>query len=120
MITVLAGDWHKDGGVVIRRSLFGKPKALWMPTSTFRHESIPVTQVGSVELVTEDNKASVLGKAAWGAAGGLLLGPLGLVVGALAGGNKRVRLASIVFKDGRKALVQCKPDELKVLLSIAY
>jgi hypothetical protein len=40
-------------------------------------------------LVTEENKKKFLSSAGWGLVGGALLGPVGLVAGALAGGNRK-------------------------------
>lgn len=43
----------------------------------------------NITQITEENKASFIGKAGWGLAGGLVLGPVGLLAGLLAGGNKK-------------------------------
>lgn len=59
-------------------------------------------QVERVELVTEESKKKFLGSAGWGLVGGLALGPLGLLAGVLAGGNKKEVCFACHLKDGRK------------------
>ena len=43
----------------------------------------------SITPITEENKKSFIGKAGWGLVGGLALGPVGMLAGLLAGGNKQ-------------------------------
>lgn len=44
----------------------------------------------NITPITEENKSSFIGKAGWGLAGTIALGPLGLLAGVLSGGNKKV------------------------------
>jgi hypothetical protein len=55
----------------------------------------------------------------WGAtaAGGLALGPIGLLAGLASAGRK---LLAIELKDGRRAMVECEGSELKVLLAAVF
>lgn len=69
----------------------------------------------SATPLNTENKTSVLGKAAWGVAGELLLGPVGALAGILAGGNKRKVVIAIEFTGDRRALVECTPDDCKRL-----
>ena len=43
----------------------------------------------SIEQLTEENKKKFIGSAGAAALGGLVLGPIGLIAGVLAGGNKK-------------------------------
>ncbi|HKV12826.1 MAG TPA: hypothetical protein VJ725_32075 [Thermoanaerobaculia bacterium] len=59
----------------------------------------------SVTIQTEDETRSLLGAAGWGLAGSWLLGPTGLLLGALWGARKQKEICfDARFKDGRKFL----------------
>ncbi len=59
----------------------------------------------SVAIQTEDETRSLLGAAGWGLAGSWLLGPAGLILGALWGARKQKEICfDARFKDGRKFL----------------
>ena len=77
-------------------------------------------QISSIDIVTEDNKKSVLAKAGWGTVGLAALGPLGLLAGVFGGGNRSQRVVSLVLKDGRKALISGKSKEVQELLVMGY
>ena len=47
---------------------------------------------------------NISGTIGWGAAGGLLLGPVGLLAGLLMGGKKKQVTFIAKFKDGRKLI----------------
>jgi hypothetical protein len=55
---------------------------------SFVGESIDVSQLGEIAIASEENVKKVGGTVGWGAAGGVLLGPVGLLAGLLAGGRK--------------------------------
>ena len=81
---------------------------------------MPLDQIESVDLVTQENKTSVLGKAGWGAVGAIALGPLGLLAGVLGGGNKSMMIMAVKFKNGRKVLLQGKSKDMQPLLGAAF
>jgi hypothetical protein len=59
----------------------------------------------SVTLQTEEEVRSFLGAAGWGIVGSLLLGPTGLLLGALWGGRGQKEICfEAQLKDGRKFL----------------
>jgi len=59
----------------------------------------------SVAIQTEDETRSLLGAAGWGLVGSWLLGPTGLLLGALWGARKQKEVCfDARFKDGRKFL----------------
>lgn len=62
-----------------------------------------------IEQLTSENSKSMGGAAVAGIAGGLLLGPAGLIAGALAGGNKQLVSFVVEFEDGQKAVAQAHP-----------
>lgn len=67
-------------------------------------ELIQLTELESVEIATEENVKRMAGTLGWGAAGGLILGPVGLLAGLLLGGKKKEVTFIAKFKDGRKLL----------------
>lgn len=83
----------------------------WKPKSTQTHE---FTFAGSKFERVDSSRSG--GKAAAGAiAGGLLLGPLGLIAGAALGSGKAHVVAA---RDGETSLVvELKTDELQVLIA---
>ena len=85
-----------------------------------RTETLDASAIAAVEEVNQENSTSVMGKAAWGAAGLALLGGVGLLAGALGGGNRNRSILSVRFTDGRKVLLQTKPVETAALISMAY
>jgi len=70
----------------------------------FFRESIPLSEVFTVELATEESVISLGGAAGWGLAGSVLLGPVGLLAGLVLGGKGKDVAFVCVFKDGRKFL----------------
>jgi hypothetical protein len=71
-------------------------------------ERIPVGCC-KVEPLTAESSKSMGGALLAGAAGGLVLGPAGLVAGALAGGNKQLVSFVLETEDGRKTVGQAHP-----------
>ena len=98
-IRVHAGDFLKSDG----RFQFG---ILILNTNEhpFLGENIPLSQLAEVALASEENVKKLAGTVGWGVAGAVLLGPLGMLVGLLAGGRKKEVTFVAKFKDGRKLL----------------
>lgn len=69
-------------------------------------ERIPLTSetVEDLSVATEENVKRIGGTVGWGAAGAVLLGPVGLLAGLLAGGRKKETTFVLLLKDGRKLL----------------
>lgn len=99
MFKILGGDLPKSAnfskmlGQAFITWGFGKDSAINL-----------VGNIDNIEVVTEENKKKFISSAGWGLLGGALLGPIGLIAGALAGGNKKEIAFSVFLKDGRKFL----------------
>lgn len=59
----------------------------------------------TIEQVTEENVKKFGGAAGFGLAGGVLLGPAGLIAGAIMGGNKKTHTLLVQTKKG-KAIIE--------------
>ena len=64
--------------------------------------------VEEITEASEENVKRLGGTVGWGAAGALILGPVGLLAGLLAGGRKKEVTFIVKFSDGKKAL--CSAD----------
>ena len=70
----------------------------------FSREKISVYQIDQLEIASEENVVRIGGAAGWGIAGAVLLGPIGLLAGLIAGGKGKQVTFVCKFKDGRKFL----------------
>lgn len=120
MMKVLNGDWPADSLVTYTRSLTGKPTTINFQKSLFSLDRFKLSDIVSAEIVTADNHMSVGKKIGWGIAGGLLLGPVGAIIGGVAGGNNKEQVVAVVFRDGRKALIRGKTKELEPVVSAGF
>lgn len=90
----LPGDARYTGGCLFLRT----------PAHRFVGEKIPLSKVVSVEAITQENKKTLAGTVGWGAVGAVVAGPLGLLAGALVGGQNSQVTFVLILLDGRKAV----------------
>lgn len=84
-------------------------------------KSIDITKkIKNVEIITEENQKKFVGAAGWGLVGGLALGPLGLIAGILAGGNKKKMLVACELKSGEKFIAEVDSKLYQSILSASY
>ena len=81
---------------------------------------MPITSIQSLQVASEESSKGFGGAAVAGLAGGLLLGPAGLVAGAMAGGNKKSVTFELRLQDGRGLLGECDPQTYKLLQAAAF
>lgn len=74
----------------------------------------------SVEVLTEESKTSIMGKAGWGALGAIALGPLGLLAGVLGGGRSKEICVACELDDGRKIIATASASEYQGLLKNVF
>jgi hypothetical protein len=118
-IKILAGDL-KACSWDVNADLFGKDfKIQW---GIFGSGDIIdlKKEIQSVELMTEDKKKKLIGSAAWGAIGGLALGPIGIAAGLLAGGNKKDVTFACYLKDGRKFMATTDSKTFTKLQALSF
>lgn len=121
LMKILGGDWPAGHNAALKRAHFTlRIEGVQLWRSALSSDVMPLDQIESVDLVTQENKTSVLGKAGWGAVGAIALGPLGLLAGVLGGGNKSMMIMAVKFKNGRKVLLQGKSKDMQPLLGAAF
>jgi hypothetical protein len=98
-IKIHAGDFLKGEG-----QFFLGAFSLKTTEHPFLGEGIAGNQLELVEIASEESIKKLGGTIGWGLAGGILLGPVGLLAGLLLGGRKKEVAFIAKFKDGRKLL----------------
>ncbi|MBI1186480.1 MAG: hypothetical protein GC206_03995 [Alphaproteobacteria bacterium] len=118
-ITVEGGAWKKGRRARVHKTFLVGPSAISLPVElAFLMERVEKQDIATVQLVTDQMRNEAANKAAAGVAGGLLLGPVGLIAGVVMGRGSRSHLVILQLADGRSALLKCDPDELGGLLSL--
>ena len=77
-IKVLAGGFLNGGGDFYLGQISLKTEA-----TKYIGEKIPLTEIETLEIATEDSVKRIGGTVGWGAAGAVLLGPAGVLAGLL-------------------------------------
>lgn len=95
---VIAGDY--DGKMVMQT--FGMVS---ISTGLFKSVDVNRETIEEYEIVDESNRTSAVSAVGRGLAGGLLLGPVGMLAG-LSAKKKGVHIVAIRFKDGKKSLLE--------------
>ena len=98
-IKVHAGDFLKQNGSYS----FGQI-TLYTSAHPFKGENFPLNYIQEIEVASEESVKRVGGTIGWGAAGALVLGPVGLLAGLLLGGKGKDVTFVAKFRDGRKVL----------------
>jgi len=95
-------NWGNGGGTF---HLVTEERALKFKST----EDIPSTELEFLALASEESVKKLGGTIGWGAAGGLILGPVGLLAGLLLGGKGKTVTFLAKFKDGRKVIASTDP-----------
>ena len=114
-VTVHAGDFLKGDGQFSFGSL-----VLRTPKKNIMGEVIPASQLETIEMASEESVKKLGGAIGWGAVGGLLLGPVGLLAGLLGGGRKKEVTFVAKFKDGRKLLATTDSQTYTKLMAAVF
>ncbi|RKQ12275.1 hypothetical protein [Ureibacillus endophyticus] len=103
--TVIKGDYL--GYTVINNGINISLNKLFKNTVILNENTVE-----TYEVITEESKTSVSSAALRGGAGAVLLGPIGLAA-AFTARKKGIYTVVIVFKDGKKSVVELKEKEFK-------
>ena len=117
---VHAGDFQKGGDHQFLKER-GKKGVLIMKTEgKFFREKIYITEVAEVEAASEESVMRFGGAVGWGAVGGVLLGPIGLLAGLLAGGKGKDVTFVCKLKDGRKFMATAPSNVYTELSAVLF
>ncbi len=97
--TVHAGDFRTGN-----EHQFLRGKLIMKKRKGFFRERIKLEAVETVEMASEEAVKRLGGTIGWGVAGAVILGPIGLLAGLLAGGKGKDVTFVCRLKDGRKFL----------------
>ncbi|QKS24616.1 hypothetical protein [Vreelandella titanicae] len=81
----------------------------------FKCDKVKIEDVESIEEAGEDDVKRIGAAMGWGAAGAVLLGPLGLLAGALFGGKGKDTVFIITLKNGYVSMCQGPTKEFTEL-----
>lgn len=76
--------------------------------------------VSRYEVVDQDASKSATSAVSRGLIGGMVLGPVGMIVGSLSAKKDTIVLISIEFKNGDKSLIEVDKTVYKTLLKILF
>lgn len=110
---VLSGDLPKNATC---ESAFGSTVISW-GRGWSKTIAIKPKVFKTVDVLDEEKKKSFLGSSAGAAVGGFLLGPVGLVAGALAAGNKKLLVVHCQLANGRSFIAEVDSAGYKALLA---
>lgn len=114
-IKVLAGDWGKGSGQFMLNS-FALPK----PEGFLAFETVPMSEMQTMEIATEESVKRAGGTIGWGAVGAAALGPVGLLAGLLLGGRGKDVVFVARLKDGRKFLARTDSKTFAKIQAAAF
>lgn len=97
-IRVHAGDWPAISVP------FSQGRFFLRADKGFKLTQIPASEIETLEDATSEAVERLGGKIGWGVAGAVLLGPVGLLAGLLAGGKRHETTFVARFRDGSKIL----------------
>ncbi len=86
----------------------------------FKSYQITKENVEKIELLTAEKSKDIGSSVARGLVGGILLGPVGLVAGALVGKDSNINRFEITYKDGEKSLVEVDKKLGDCILSVKW
>lgn len=106
-----AGDFKKG-----KEHQYVAGKLVMKNEGKFFREDIPVTEIEELDVASEESVKRLGGAVGWGAVGAMLLGPVGLLAGLLAGGKGKDVTFVCKLKDGRR-FIATAPSKVYTELS---
>jgi len=86
---------------------------------TFKRVNL-TKQLDRVEVITEENKKSIISATGWSILGGITFGPLGALAGLVFGGRQKEHYIACYLKDGHKFLAIVDSEALLRLKSLCF
>ena len=122
-ITIHAGDFGECHAICSPSGWGGSgpwEMRVFTKKGRFWGEKIPFSELETVEVASEESVKSIRGTIGWGIAGGVLLGPAGLLAGLLLGGKEKEVTFVARFKDGRKMLATTDNETFTKLMAAVF
>ncbi|MDR1159275.1 MAG: hypothetical protein LBK69_01435 [Syntrophomonadaceae bacterium] len=110
---VIAGD-YKGGSIKISATGASIYVDSWETAMLNKHE------VETYELITDEHTKSAASGIIRGVVGDALLGPVGLLAGALSAKNKGIYQVAIQFRDGKRSLLEIDDKSYKALVKDCF
>jgi len=76
--------------------------------------------VEAYELITDEHRRSAASGVGRGIVGGALLGPVGMLAGAMSAKSKGIYQIAVQFKDGKKSLLEVDDKIYKALIKACF
>jgi hypothetical protein len=116
-IEIHAGDFPKG-----RHSASASVILLaWQPGDGLIGKTVTlIGQVESASVASEEDVKRTGGTVGWGLAGGVLLGPVGLLAGLLLGGRGKDVTFILIMKDGKKMLATTDAKTFTKIQALAF
>jgi len=108
---VIAGDYN---GKMVSASLGA------VHIGVFGGATLNAQTVDSYEIVTDEHRKSAASGVGRGIVGGALLGPVGLLAGALSATNVSIYIIAIQFTNGKKSLIEVDDKIYKTLVTACF
>lgn len=86
----------------------------------FKSYQLTAENIEKIELLTAEKSKDIGSSVARGLVGGVLLGPVGLVAGALVGKDSNINRFEITYKDGEKSLIEVDKTLGDCILSVKW
>lgn len=115
-IKIHAGDFPK-GDATMHFDQIGLP---WQAGDGFTGKTIALAELEEIDVASEESVKRVGGTIGWGAAGALVLGPVGLLAGLLLGGKKTEVTFIAKFKGDRKMLGSTDSKTYKTMMATVF
>jgi hypothetical protein len=108
---IMGGSWPDGQDATVQRGSAGTLKTITLHLDPNMHDEIPINEIESANLVTQENQASVARTLGWGAVA---------VAGSIGDSRSSRSLVAIKFRDGRAVLLTGKLKEVAPLLVRTY
>ena len=126
-LQILAGGFgkvtawlQKDGILALVEEEVEHPLTTRKTRSMVRRLIVEYAEIDHVEIQTQETLKKLSGAAGWALAGSVLLGPLGLLAGAIWGGRHKKTCFAAYLKDGRKFLAVTDPKTFQRIQAVAF
>lgn len=110
---IIAGDY-------VGKPIMFTAGKLIIGVKLFKNMELNKNTLEAYEVITDDIRKSAASGIARGAVGGALLGPIGMLGGALSAKNKGTYQIALQFKDGKRSLVEVDDKFRKELIKVMF